>query len=319
MNFIGYRTIKTAIGAAIAMFLASKLGLQYAISAGIITILSIQNTKKQSFKIAFQRGISCILALLISSILFEVVGYHFAVFGLFLLVFIPLTVKLNLQQGIIVSSVIVTHILTDKNVNFNIIVNELALMIVGVGVALFLNLYIPSIENQIKKDQSFIEDKIKSILFKMAEAMKKNYSTLEEPELFKLLSDRLKQGKKSSYANLNNYFTLDMSYYVEYMEMRTEQLKALKRMRQHFQKFFITYEQTFMVASFTERVAENLSEENTVETLLQELNGLREEFKKMNLPLTREEFENRAMLYQFLNDMEQFLLYKYEFRLSLEK
>ena len=34
----------------------------------------------------------------------------------------------------------------------------------------------------------------------------------------------------------------------------------------------------------------------------------------MPLPTTREEFENRAMLFQFLNDMEQFLKDKNEFK-----
>ena len=40
---------------------------------------------------------------------------------------------------------------------------------------------------------------------------------------------------------------------------------------------------------------------------------MRGEFKSMNLPSTRLEFENRAMLYQFLNDLEQLLVIKYEF------
>lgn len=46
MKFIGYRTLKTAIGATIAMSIAGALGLKYSVSAGIITILSIQNTKE---------------------------------------------------------------------------------------------------------------------------------------------------------------------------------------------------------------------------------------------------------------------------------
>ena len=40
---------------------------------------------------------------------------------------------------------------------------------------------------------------------------------------------------------------------------------------------------------------------------------LRNEFKKMELPKSREEFESRAQLLQFLNDMEEFLLIKRSF------
>ena len=44
-----------------------------------------------------------------------------------------------------------------------------------------------------------------------------------------------------------------------------------------------------------------------------DLEILRSEFKKMELPKTREEFESRAQLLQFLNDMEEFLLIKRNF------
>ena len=166
MKFIGYRTLKTGIGAAIAMIIAKQLGLEYAASAGIITILSIQNTKKQSIKIAIQRIVSFILALFIASILFKVLGYYALTFGVFLLIFIPLVVRFNLEQGIVVSSVLVTHLLVEKSVGMFWIWNELSLMLVGVGVALLLNLYMPSIEGQIKQDQIYIEEKMKEILFK---------------------------------------------------------------------------------------------------------------------------------------------------------
>ncbi len=39
----------------------------------------------------------------------------------------------------------------------------------------------------------------------------------------------------------------------------------------------------------------------------------------MNLPSTREEFENRALLFQFLNDMEEFLITKNEFKKTIDK
>lgn len=43
---IGYRTLKTALGTALAIYIAQMLGLQNYSAAGIITILCIQVTKK---------------------------------------------------------------------------------------------------------------------------------------------------------------------------------------------------------------------------------------------------------------------------------
>ena len=73
---LGMRTIKTAIGATIAILMAQSLGLKYALSAGIITVLSVQNTKKKSLEIALLRLNSTLLALGISCILFLLLGFH---------------------------------------------------------------------------------------------------------------------------------------------------------------------------------------------------------------------------------------------------
>ena len=74
MRFIGVRTWKTGIGAVIAMIIAKELGLSYGGSAGIITILSIQSTKRESLKIAIKRIESVIIALIVSSVLFLALG-----------------------------------------------------------------------------------------------------------------------------------------------------------------------------------------------------------------------------------------------------
>lgn len=47
---IGYRTIKTALGTALAIYISQLLHLQNFASAGIITILCIQITQKRSLQ-----------------------------------------------------------------------------------------------------------------------------------------------------------------------------------------------------------------------------------------------------------------------------
>ena len=48
--------------------------------------------------------------------------------------------------------------------------------------------------------------------------------------------------------------------------------------------------------------------------IIDKLNLLRDEYKLMELPINRDEFENRALLFQFLNDLEEFLIIKKEFK-----
>ncbi|WP_315116435.1 aromatic acid exporter family protein [uncultured Clostridium sp.] len=314
MKFIGFRTLKTAIGASLAIIIGKELGLQYAASAGIITILSVQKTRRKSVKSALKRILSCILALCLAAILFNLLGYGEIIFGIFLVIFIPLAVKFKVEDGIVVSSVLVSHLLVEKSTSVFWLWNEVALMIVGVTVALILNLYMPNIERRIKEDQLFIEESIKEILIRIAEAMRNGkISKEEEEELLVNLENRLRGARKLTYINLNNYFRGDDSYYVRYMEMRMQQLETLKSMREHFKSDFSTYEQAVMMADFTEKVANSIYEENTAENLIEDLYRLRENFRSMALPISREEFEVRASLFQFLNDIKQFLRIKNEF------
>lgn len=318
-HLIGLRTIKTAIGATIAIIISNVIGLEYATSAGIITILSIQNTRKASVTLAFQRFGSTILALFIAGILFALVGYNAIAFGLYLAIFIPLAVKFKITDGIVVSSVLATHLLVEESVSLFWIKNELLLMSVGVGVGILLNTYMPKIEGKIKEDQIEIENKMKEILMQMAKTLREQSVYIGEEKLYQELEDKLIEGSDKAYKNFNNYIIYEGKYYVQYMEMRALQFQILKYMRGNFTRFYITYEQTELVASFTEKVAQDFHEYNSGEGLLEDLRSIIEVLRIQNLPKRREEFENRAMLYQFLKDLEYLLEVKINFKNNLSK
>ncbi len=313
-KIIGLRTLKTAVGSALAIILAGSLGLKYASAAGIITILSVHNTKKTSITLARQRIESTILALVISGSLFLVFGYTPVIFGVYLIIFIPLTVILKITDGIVVSSVLVTHLLVEKSVSPFLIKNELLLMAIGAGIGIILNIYMPKIEGEIKENQRDIEEYMRKILFNMAESLRNQSVHIEEEKLFNDLESKLKEGTERAYRNLNNYIMNEVKYYVQYMEMRTLQYEILKYMRMHFVKFYMNFHQTEMVAAFTEKVALNFGEFNTAQELMAELKGVMKACKVQELPKSREEFENRAMLFQFLNDMEYLLEIKKNFK-----
>ncbi|MEL5865340.1 aromatic acid exporter family protein [Clostridium cochlearium] len=314
MMNIGYRTLKTAIGSALAIIIAKWFGLQYATAAGIITILSVGKTRKKSMKIMLKRIISTLLALLISLVLFNIFGFKEIVFGAFLLIFIPLAVKFNVEEGIVVSSVLVTHLLTEKSTSLFWIINEIALMLVGVIVALIVNLYMPNTEDKIKEYQMYIEEHMKEILLKMSFTMKDGKKCFVNNVLLEELENVLDKGRKLTYINLNNNIVQEDKYYVRYMNMRKNQVESIKYMLNHFKEDFSRYEQALIMANFIEKVANSIYENNTAENLLEDLDKLREDFRKMELPKTREEFEIRASLFQFLNDMEQFLRIKNDFK-----
>lgn len=318
-RIVGIRTLKTGLGAAITLILANSIGLKYATAASVITILSIQSTKKQSIQMAINRLIATIIALTLSSLVFLGMGFNALTFGLFLILFIPIAARLNIGEGIVPAAVLVTHLLTEKVVTMPLILNELMLVIIGVIVALLINLYMPSIESEIVICRCQIEDTMYKLFNNMAYALRAQSTMIEEDELYKKLEGFIKEGQEQAYKYTNNYLFTKVSPFDKYFNMRQSQLQVMIYMREHFTKFFMCFEETEVVADFTEKVAESIHGTLTAKQLLEELRNLRETFKDSTLPITREEFENRAMLYQFLNDLEHFLEIKKVFRESLSE
>lgn len=308
MNFIGYRTLKTALGTVSAIYIALHFGLKFATAAGIIAILSIQSTRKQSLRFAAKMIGAFIIALSLAALLFNFFGYTPLVFGFFLLLFIPLAVRLKVQEGIVVSAVLISQLLLEHNTAPPLILNQLALMGIGVSIALLLNLYMPSFEHKIRQKQNLIERTMQEILVDMAGALRNQAVSIKEEELFLELERQLRKGRDMAVKNYNNSFYYSNSDYTQYMDIRLQQLYCLKKLRKHFDRLFNTYKQTLLIADFTLQVAQNFRSHDAANKELANLNELRQSFTTMELPQDRDEFENRGMLYQFLNDMEEFLL-----------
>lgn len=314
---IGIRTLKTGLGATITLIVASSMGLQYATAAAVITILSIQSTKRQSIQMAVNRLVATVIALGIASLVFMGIGFNALAFGLFLICFIPVAARLNIGEGIVPASVLVTHLLTSKNITGSLLFNELMLVVVGAGIALLINLYMPSIESELNVCRREIEEMMHKIFIDMAYSLRAHSISIEEDLLYKSIEKHIKEGQEKAYKYTNNYLFTKVSPFAQYFNMRSRQFQVITYMREHFTKFFMHFEETEIVANFTEKVAECMRGTITARTLLEELQVLREDFKASKLPVTREEFENRAMLYQFLNDLEHFLEIKRDFRESL--
>ena len=135
---VSLRAIKIAFATTIAILIAQAFQLEYSISAGVVAILSVLDTKKSSVTIAIQRVESTILALGIATILFQLLGFNTIVFGLYLLIYIPLAYKFNVEVGIAPCSVLVSHLLLEQSTSIAWLTNELSLMVIGVWICTLL-------------------------------------------------------------------------------------------------------------------------------------------------------------------------------------
>ena len=70
------KLIKYVTGSVAAVLLAAALQLQFAYAAGIITLLTIQDTKKETVRVTAKRLVIFIRMTILSAVIFPLAGYH---------------------------------------------------------------------------------------------------------------------------------------------------------------------------------------------------------------------------------------------------
>ncbi|MGM9985673.1 MAG: aromatic acid exporter family protein [Bacillaceae bacterium] len=309
---IGYRTFKTAIGSGLALFIAQYIGLENYATAAIITLLSIQSTKKKSLLIAGYRFLACIIGMALGAFLFEYFGYKPLTVVVYFLVTIPLLARFKLQEGIVVSSVIVLQLYVIGQITMDGLLNQLALIIIGIIIALIMNMYMPSAERNLKEYQRKIEHNLKYIFMMLAVYLKNKEDV--PMHIVEETIDYVNKGRIHAFKEVENSLLKGKGYYFSYFEMRERQLQIItQRIVPMLSSVEYSYEQTTMIAHFLEEISVAIHEENTAEDLIQQLHDLKSQFKEMELPKTREEFETRAALVNVVKELENFLYVKRDF------
>ncbi|MGO2082646.1 aromatic acid exporter family protein [Vagococcus sp.] len=314
---IGLRTFKTAISAVLAILLAESLGLTTPATAGIIAVLSVTNTKKSSFKIGIGRLVAFVIALLIATICYQIIGFNAFAFGFYLLLYIPIAVRLNFSEAIVVNSVLMTHFLAAKEVSEALIFNAFGLLVIGVGLALLANLYIPSQTKWLEENVKTVDETIQFLLKKMASSILNKSSRLDCELVLEGLAKSIAQGEEPARRQMENQLLTVDNYHFNYFQMRRMQWSILEDMLGRIKKLDIDKKHAHFLVEFMEHLAQEYGEENDGLRLKEEVVKLSNYYQKQALPQTRNEFENRAHLFQLLHDLEAFIDIKINFSLLL--
>ena len=161
---LGLRTIKITLAATIAIYIAQFIGLENSLATGIITILTLLDTRKASRQISLTYLIATVLAFAIATIIFLIFGYQVWAFGLYLLIFIPVAYTMNLQAAIAPISVLVTHFVIAESVSWQWQLNGVLIMVIGAGMAILFNLWMPNQKPKLKKGIKEIEENFRVVL-----------------------------------------------------------------------------------------------------------------------------------------------------------
>ena len=310
---IGYRTLKTALGAAIAIAVAQFFDLEFYTAAGILTILSVQPTKKKSLHAVYTRVISSIVGIALAYFFFGIFGYNAIVLGIMLLFFIPTIVSLGVSEGFVSSAVIIMHIYSQGNFTIDLLYNELALMAIGYSAGLVVNMYMPDIQAELDWYRRELESLYAKIFSEIAKYLKEGDMLWDGHELVKAV-EILNKAKALAFQDVENHLTRKENLYYVYFDMREQQLEIIERVLPKITALPVIVQQSNLVAVFMEELSKNVHSGNTASHFREKLVEVKEEFAEMPLPNDHQTFLAMAALYQFIEEMDAYLAIKQSFK-----
>lgn len=308
---MGYRTIKTAIGAGLAIWLTSLFDLEFGSFAAIIVIMCIEKTKRKTLHSIQKKFFASLLSLILGSIFFEVLGYHPIVLTLFILLFVPILMKVRIQEGLVTSIVIILHIYTVREANLENLLNELYIIFIGIGIAILVNSIMPSFKKEIEKYKTEIENKFSVILYQFSILLKDNDQKWDRKELVEV-ENILNQAKNITIQDVENHLLRKENKDYYYLEMREDQLEILKQMVDTLSivsSSELDVKQKGMLANIFQYISEHVDSGDTT-IALELLEEYEESIRETELPKTREEFEIRANLFYLNFEIKNYLIIK---------
>lgn len=354
--------VKIAVGSSAAIYIAQLLGLEYAISAGAITLLTLLTTKWETVRLSAFRLVTFAVTILLAWAAFTHIRSMWIGYGVFIFCVVLFAEVMGWRATISVNSVIGAHLLTGHVFSMEVIKNEFLLVLIGVVIAFLLNLFQNNGRNEqdIIENMRYTEQRLQQILRRFA-----GYLSQEEvsgaadrkagiqaehgqdaPEHGQdaaagdsrrkirqdspapsgnLWDDIIRLEKElqdfilEAYEYQENTFHSHPVYYIDYFEMRSDQCHVLHNLHYEVKKIRYIPKQARVVAEYMLYLADYVVERNVPSAQMEKLEGIFRDMKKEELPKSREEFENRAILYHILMDMEEFLVYKQRFVRSLDE
>lgn len=316
-----FHTAKIAVGSSAAIFTAELLHLEYAALAGSIALLTLVTTKWETLWLSAFRVITFLASASVAWLMFSYIRSEWVAYGAFIFILVLVSELLGQKATISINAVIGTHFLSTRDFSPAFLKNEFFLVLIGISIAILLNLYHnnSSRKKEIISNMRITEQQLQMILKEMAFYLQNQEQEKDVWEDVGSLNEQLRRYLENAYEYQNNTFQSHPAYYIDYFEMRIKQCSVLYSLHDEMKKIRTMPEQAQRIAQYILYVADHVTEVNVPAPQLERLEEIFAEMKKELLPVTREEFEGRAMLYHILMDLEEFLISKECFVNALEE
>ena len=307
------RAIKISVAAIAAILLAELAGLQFSVSAGIVAVLSVALTKRETLQTAWSRFVAFAVALLIAAACFNLIGYDNIGFFVYLAVFIVVCQFMGWHSAMAMDSVLISHFLSLKSMGIEALTNEIGLFAIGVAAGIIANIFLRKDTDYMKRMKQETDELMRRTLHRMSLRIMDPHMEGYDGSCFEKLSSTIDDTSALARLNYMNQLSKKDTDDIDYIAMREKQADTLYEMFKHLSKIGTVPVTAGLLSEFFEKVSEQYSMDNTVEGLLKDFGELDAKMKEMPLPADRCEFEDRARLFAVMRGLEEFLNIKKDY------
>lgn len=317
------RALKIGIGSSTAWTLAILLNLDNAAAAGSITLLTILTTKWETIRLSGARIVTYGISVCLAFILYHLPIAHWLMYAiyLFLLVLINEIIE-KWKSTLSVNAVLGTHFFAAEELSPSFILNEFLLVLMGIIVAyVVMNLFSDTRTHKrmLLSHVKTVETRLQQILMEMAGYLRNQEEGWDVWEDLEALESDIKDYILDAYEYEGNTFHSHTGYYLSYFEMRLEQCMEFYSLHTEMKRVRQMPVQAEVIADYMLYLKDYIKEDNCPKKQLSRLYALMDELRKQPLPKDYEEFENRALLYHVLSQLEAFLEHKDKFIRELDE
>ena len=278
--------VKIGLGSSIAIYIAQMLRLEYAVSAGTVTLLTLMTSKWQTIRLSVARLVTFLTTLLMVWIIFPHISSVWFSYGVLLTLAVFIAEIFGWRSTISVNAVAAAHLLTNHDFSAAAIWNEFLLVLIGVVIATVLNLFHANYSHRRKivSDLRETESDLQAILGELAAYLSGTGAQRDVWDDICALEERIKGYIKSALEYQENTFHSHPQYYISYFEMRYEQCRVLHDLNGEMVRIRSMPEQAGVIADYLLYLAEYVVEINRPTRQIARLNEIFEELRKGEPP-----------------------------------
>lgn len=302
-------TLKIGIGTAISIYIAQSLHLEYPISVGTVTLLTLMESKWGTIKLSVLRLVTLFITIVLSWIIFRYVDSVPIAYGLILGQIVFMAEFFGWRSTASVNALIISHLIVTRDFSVDAIRNEFLLVMIGIVIAMFLNLFNLNLthKRQIIANMRYTEKQLQMIMEELAGYLFGKEMSQSVWQDICDLEKRIQEFIRDAEEYRGNTFQSHPEYYIDYFEMRYEQCQMLNNLHYEMKRIRSMPAQAKIVAEYLLYLTDYVIETNIPDRQIEKLKAIFADMRNEELPETMEEFENRAMLYHILMDIEDFL------------